>query len=461
MKILSHKLKVDRGSALAVTLSLATILSAMLGSYLYLGKTQCFAVARSQRWNEALVVAEAGVDDALALLNSGVQAGSFVSSPYWVSVGSGTGVFKNDTNRPPCKFGTSYYQAIITNGFAGANPVILSSGYVPGPIGSPGLCRMIRVEARPRPTFPVKGPMIVIQSFDGKGYVGTDSFDSTLGPYNPSTAGANGDVVTLTTNANSVTIGNAKIKGSVRTPPGGIQGVTATIGSNGSVGDAAWVGTEALNYKDGYTGFQSGHFQDNFNLGDFPEATLPNVNTWFSPMGGLAPDGLHYDNLLTSGNYQIADLAGSVYVGQTNTVLYVTHSISISGTANPRKGCAPAQIHVGPGASLTVYMAGATATIAGNGVVNDTAHASAFAYYGLPTNTKLDLGGNAAFYGTIYAPQADFNLNGSGNTVTNDFTGSSITKTTTMTGNFSFHYDESLVRLTTLGGYDARSWSEL
>jgi len=30
-----------------------------------------------------------------------------------------------------------------------------------------------------------------------------------------------------------------------------------------------------------------------------------------------------------------------------------------------------------------------------------------------------------------------------------------------MTGNFNFHYDESLIHLTTLGGYDAVSWEEM
>jgi hypothetical protein len=172
------------------------------------------------------------------------------------------------------------------------------------------------------------------------------------------------------------------------------------------------------------------------------------------------------------GSYSMADLNGSLYVSATNTVLYVTGSISISGnngTATTynnngtvkKNGTAASQIHIGPGASLTVYMAGATTTISGNGVVNDTAQAKNFQYYGLPTNTAINLTGNGAFYGTIYAPQADFNLKGSGNNSIDDFTGSSITKTTTMTGNFNFHYDDSLRFLTTLGGYDAGSWEEL
>jgi hypothetical protein len=286
--------------------------------------------------------------------------------------------------------------------------------------------------------------MIVFQSFNANGNnTGTDSFDSSVGPYNPSTAGTNGDVICLTTNANSLAIGNGNIQGTVHTPPGGIQGVTATIGSGGTVGDAAWVA--------GSTGFESGHFKDDFTLADFPDATLPNVTPWFPPSAGVAPDGTNYDNMLGSGNYQVANLTGSVYVGQSNTVLYVTTSINIGGNAN---------IHIGPGASLTIYMAGATASINGNGIANDTGLAKNFAYYGLPGNTTINITGNGAFYGTIYAPEADLNLKGGGRSAYEDFTGASITKSTTMTGNFNFHYDESLSRVTTLGGYDVVSWAE-
>jgi choice-of-anchor A domain-containing protein len=114
----------------------------------------------------------------------------------------------------------------------------------------------------------------------------------------------------------------------------------------------------------------------------------------------------------------------------------VTSSINIGGSAN---------IHIAAGASLTIYMAGATTTIAGNGLVNDTHQAKSFAYYGLPANTTINITGNGAFYGTVYAPQADFYL-GSGGSSAHDFTGASITKTTTLSGHFNFHYDENLAR---------------
>ena len=106
-------------------------------------------------------------------------------------------------------------------------------------------------------------------------------------------------------------------------------------------------------------------------------------------------------------------------------------------------------------------MAGATTTIAGNGVVNDTTQAKNFQYYGLPANTTINLTGNGTFFGTIYAPSATFNLKGSGSSTADDFTGACITSTTKMTGNFNFYYDESLEFLTTLGGYSATAWAEL
>jgi hypothetical protein len=452
MKIYITKPPITKGSVLTVTLLTCAILGIGLVATLSLMGTQESLLGRSQNWNQAMVVAEGGVEEAMALLNSGVQAPNFAVFP-WTSTGGG--MFKNDTNRPACKFGSSYYEVFITNAFANTNPVIISKSYVPGPVSSRGLSRTVRIQTRPRQTFPVKGPLIVKESFDSNGNnVSTDSFDSTIGPYNPATAGSSGDIVSLTTAPNAISLDNGKVKGNVRTPPNGIKGVTVTIGAKGSVGDSAWVDS-------GSTGFQDGHFKDDFMVSDFPDATLPNA-TWLPPLSGPAPDGLIYDNLLTSGNYTVANLTGSVYVGQSNTVLYVTSGISIgSGGGATKTGYAPPQIHIAPGGSLTIYMAGATTSIAGNGVVNDTAQAKNFAYYGLPGNTSINITGNGAFYGTIYAPQADLTLKGGGKSTLEDFTGASITKSTTMAGNFSFHYDESLIHLTTIGGYDAVSWEEM
>jgi hypothetical protein len=454
MNIRIVKQKSNHGSALVMTLCVCGVLGILMGSYLYMVQGQRQAVARSQSWNQAMVVAEAGIDEAMALINSGVIGGNFAIFP-WKNAGGG-----NFTNRPtPPQFqdgtnNSSYY--CVTINTSATNPVITSTSYVPAPISKTLLSRTVRVNAKPRPTFPVKAPMVVKQSFDSNGSnVGTDSFDSTLGPYNPATAGNNGDVVSLTTTPGSIKVGNGKIKGTVRTPPGGTSGTTsdktAIIGSSGYVGDATWLPPVGST-----PGFQSGHFKDDFTMADFPDVTVPPA-TWFGPQQNItAPDGNKYDYFLGNlGTYSMAALSGGLYVSAPNTVLYVTDSISISGNK------AQNQVHIGPGASLTIYMAGATTSIGGNGLVNETQQAKNFQYYGLPSNTSISITGNGAFFGTIYAPQADFSLKGSGHSSFDDFTGSSITKTTTMTGNFNFHYDDSLSMLTTLGGYDATSWEEL
>ena len=406
----------------------AIALACKLLSYLWgVVRIRSFRLMKTD-WRRNIALALASLLGALPGALSATDAGLRLSAPTWM--GNRIRFTLN------CESGVTYvierspdlqsWTPVLTNN--GPSIRVLMAATAPGGMG------FYRARRGP-PAF--IAALVVEEGFDASGSnLGSDSFDSALGPYNPGSHSTNGDIVTLTTNANSITIGNAKVTGTVRTPPGGIQGVTATIGSGGAVGDSTWVS--------GSTGFQSGHFQPTFTLAHFPDAVLPTIGVWYTPLSGTAPDGLIYDRLLTSGNYHVTDLSGSVYVGQTNTVLWVDGSINISGGGGGA-GYAEPQIHIAPGASLAIYMAGATTTISGNGLVNDTAQAKTFAYYGLPSNHTINLTGNGAFYGTIYAPEADFYLIGSGSSA-DDFTGASVTKTTTMTGNFNFHYDENLAR---------------
>src|SRR5712671_5507960 len=54
-----------QGSVLLVSLLTASVIGVALGSYLTLTSTQNQAVFRSMTWNEAIPVAEAGVEEAL------------------------------------------------------------------------------------------------------------------------------------------------------------------------------------------------------------------------------------------------------------------------------------------------------------------------------------------------------------------------------------------------------------
>src|SRR5437867_894675 len=69
MKTQPGKYREERGSVLVMTVILGGILVFVLASYLTMIQTQSLSVSRSQSWNAALVVGEAGVEEALAHLN--------------------------------------------------------------------------------------------------------------------------------------------------------------------------------------------------------------------------------------------------------------------------------------------------------------------------------------------------------------------------------------------------------
>jgi len=274
--------------------------------------------------------------------------------------------------------------------------------------------------------------------------IASDSFDSsnplysTSGLYDSAKAKDNGDVATNSGLVNSLSVGNANIKGRVSTGPGG----SVSVGPNGSVGNAAWV-------EGGNSGIQPGYVSDDMNM-DFPDVSAPFTSGYWIPSSGTV-DGTSYNYVLGSGNYLLSSLdKKDVYV-DGDAILYVTGNVKLSGNN---------MIVVGPGASLKMYVGGSSADLSGNGVINLAGKAEDFQYFGLPSNTSLKLSGNAGFTGVIYAPDAAFNLSGGGSNDI-DFVGASITSTVTMNGHFHFHYDEDLANLGGGGNYVITSWNEL
>jgi hypothetical protein len=155
----------------------------------------------------------------------------------------------------------------------------------------------------------------------------------------------------------------------------------------------------------------------------------------------------YYDYILDTGNYQLADLSGSVYV-RGKATLYVTTTLDITS------------LTVKSGESLSLYCGAASANLAGNNTANSDGTADSFSFWALPSCTSITFSGNAGFTGTIYAPTADFTMNGGGNNMI-DFIGASITKTARLNGHFNFHYDEALRRIGPFRGYIVSSWNEM
>jgi choice-of-anchor A domain-containing protein len=98
--------------------------------------------------------------------------------------------------------------------------------------------------------------------------------------------------------------------------------------------------------------------------------------------------------------------------------------------------------------------------LSGNGIMNLNQDATKFSVYGLPNCTSFSLSGNAAFTGTIYAPNANVSLNGSGTTVY-DCVGAVVANSAAFNGHFHFHYDERLGRERVKSLFKIAYWSEI
>jgi hypothetical protein len=445
MKTRRRKCNSEQATVLAVTLVLCGILGLLMGSYFGLVQVQSMSVARSQSWNSAIVVAEAGVEEAMAHLNSGVTTNNLATNT-WVDLGGGN---YGKTNT----LASSYSSVTIQIPPATTNlyPVIVATAYVAAPLRSSTISRTVQVTTKAKYTTKIPG-MVISDTIDFSGNgITTDSFNSTDtnystgGLYDATKALDHGDVTILSTNANAFQVSNGDIKGTVHTPPGGIQDVTVTVGSNGTVGDSNWV-------ANAYQGIEAGHFA---------------ADTTFTPGDVVLPSGLiGAPSLLNGGkikgfNYKwkvdgsssvwsTANLDNSLYVSGTNTI-YVVGGVNIGSGS---------QIYIETNSSLTLYVAGAGSNIGGNGVVNPSGVAADFTYYGLPSNTAVTMSANADFTGSIYAPEAFFTLGGGGSSYYK-FIGQAVAQSLKMNGHFNFHFDEALKTPPTFLGYVASAWDEL
>ena len=425
-----------RGSVLLTTLGITLILGLVLASYLSLARWQHMSVVRSQAWNAAIALAEAGVDDALSQLNP--SALLFTTN---INRGANGWTLMADGmyHAPRRTLPNGYYDVALS---ADPFPVICSTGYVTVPILSATIKRAVTVTTTTSTIL--RGAMAARKNIDLSGNnITTDSFDSndanysTLGLYDPAKRKAGGDIASTD---GFINVQNADIMGTLYTGPGAVY----SVGSGGSVGDVPWV-------LGGNSGVQSGHYKSDFNM-DFPDV-LPPYDTGVPPDGDTI-DGTNYTWILGYGNYMYTEPQGVklqtgdkvLVVGRAR--LYVTGDFIMSGASS---------IIIAPGASLELYVGGANTSLS---TVNTGGNCGTFAYYGLPSNRNIALGGNNAFLGIFYAPNANLQLSGGGST-TVDFQGSISVNSIQMNGHFNFHFDENLKRKGPIRGYQVTSWKEI
>lgn len=177
-----------------------------------------------------------------------------------------------------------------------------------------------------------------------------------------------------------------------------------------------------------------------------------------------APTGLSYavqpgDGVLSvkkgvveyaPGNYKFTKLSvkGTLNINGP-AVVWVT---GVSGTAIEETGSGV--IHC---VGKVDFYVDANISLAGNGITNSSGLPIDMAIYGSEGCTDIYCGGANAFYGAVYAPNADVKLAGS-----EDKYGAFVGKTITVQGGTDYHYDEALGELDLHGGqYMLRYWQEM
>ena len=438
MKIRLRSARQD-GSVLLVCLGSAIVISLALASYLVAVENENVTVARSQAWNNSMVVAEAGVEDALQCINQFANSDTPLTTWTTVAASEGWSVSGNIYTVTRYVGTNNYYTATINN--SGAAPVITATGsalWNNSWGNTPNqLSRAVKVIMDTNATGLYLDGILTRSGVSMVGGITVLSFNSQLPPWNtnsisiiPTTYNANATVATTESNvlAEIDATGIVKIYGDVTTGPNsnGIAKYIDTSG-NASVGTANWV-------NGGSSGVQANHESDTLNI-TIPPPPAPPANGFALPGSGTV-GGTNYDYVFSSATYLLT--SGFSMQGQKNAVItgpvtmVVDGNFSMSGQSS---------IYITPNSTLTVYVNG-NASISGNGIANGAGYATNLTIVGLGTNS-LSYSGNSAYIGTIDAPYDSVTLTGGGSTAVN-FVGSVVAGSANINGGYFFAYDESL-----------------
>jgi len=236
----------EHGSVMVLGLVTGAILMVGLASYISLIQAQNLSVMRSQTWNSAIPAAEAGIEDALAHLNT---IGDKYRATNGYALEGNLFVASRELN------GFRYSVGIDSSN----QPAIYATGYVHAPKGGAEVSRVIRVQTT-RANSGMRG-LVAINGITMNGNTAADSFDSenplysNHGVYDPTKHKDGSFVGSVTGNVDT---GGGKVYGYMATGPNG-QGT-------GNAGDFAWFAS--------HSGTQPGHYQKDMNV-YYPPVDVP------------------------------------------------------------------------------------------------------------------------------------------------------------------------------------------
>lgn len=419
-----------RGSVLVTALLISVALAIGLVGYLALSRTTLNLAQRTLFVSDAGNLAEAGLEEALYSfnqLNAGVAAATAWSG--WTLSGSTATRTLPQFNRDQNGIGTV---KVFVNGYNGgaATPFVVAQATIVPFDRSAPIVKVVRIGMIQAGVF-ING-LVGLNGLSLRGQPLIDSFNSNptnspTGPWINYTSALSAGNTSVVVKAGTVELGNGLIKGNlvlgtgVAAPP--VSQVTGTIQTN-------YTGQFTMPAYPTAAGVSQ-----SYQLGSRIPAQLP--VTGDRPAG----DGKYYyfATGATITNVAIVTGAKVVIVGSTTSL-----STGITINAN---------------ATLEVYIDGPISA-SSQGSLNNSNWAGALQIF-TTTSTECSLSGNGELRASVYAPNAALRATGGG--LSGSVVGSYVAKSIIATGQMSFHYDEALRYLQTIGGnrWSVSSWEEV
>ncbi|MFA6961328.1 MAG: hypothetical protein WC205_11300 [Opitutaceae bacterium] len=449
-----------RGAVLIVALLLAGGLAIAIGSYISITSNNLKLSNRAFYNNAAINLAETGLEEALWSINRNLE-GNSAAWDDWKKDGT-------EAYRPfgPFDLGQNiqgYANVYVSNTTSsGTAPMVVAKAYIT-PQGQGTIEKWVSVTLRKRSKF--SNGLVAKKSITFRGNnASVDSWNSEAGgsvvPYSASVRKDNGSVGSISVSVDSVLVQNADVWGYVST---GGDDPTDNVGTNGSIlgTDSAAKDSSTWTKKNVDPSRVATDFTSSLDPVSAPATSyaLGAINNAITlPRGTDSPnpdDGIYYYST-----------TGVSLVNKTITILSEKKVVLVS-SGDIKVGGGSGLIQINKKATFEIYASG-DVSISGKGIANGVPAGTEltaleaqqpinFQIWGTSsTSQNIDVKGNGAFSGIIYAPNASVFVNGNG-----DVLGSVIGNDVTMVGNAAFHYDESLADFGGSSPFGISKWSEL
>jgi hypothetical protein len=412
----SRSFLTEKGAVAPTMLGLMIVFLTVALGVLSLTQTTYRSMDDGGKYMQAKNIAEGGIDHVIARLQS---------NPQWRTMA--------DEQDVALGTGTYYLSALKTVG--SGLEAFRMQGWVPNRTDPRAIKSELYVELAPVYFKPWSGAALGDQGIpvaNGE----TDSYNGSLGPYSLVPHLQNGDIGTNNPAANSISVSsNGHVLGNVYYPP--VGGSAATVTNSGTI-----TGTIGPNPAD-----------TRFTPVPTPSESATQYNfasvTYLKPITTNPVTLTLTDSTGTSNLGTLAQpLQPGVYVIKKDAQ---GDSLKLSG-----QGGLAIQNY-----DFTILYLEGNADVTGNGISMTSTRPSNLQIYGMTTCTSVKIGGNGAFYGVVYAPQADIILNGAGSS--GEVFGSLAGRQVSFSGNGTvIHYDESLRNLVgVIQRYRLSSWTNL